>query len=219
MREIETGSADLLLGASVYLGKSPEWEPYKVLYSKIYNTEGRRVLKKSGVFVVIQTNAYYKGAFVCRYNLLLNTVIAKAGWELIDERVWQRRKADHFQVPFSHVLVFRPPGGTAKRNDFNKRSKEWFRGIWEYPQTKGGKINGWPDALCNLIISACTDKGGLIADPFAGTGNLLGMAAAMGRRAIGYEIDEELIPIIRNNGCYVQKGTKFLRPKKRGFEL
>jgi hypothetical protein len=207
MPEVADASTKLLVGASVYLGKGVAWDDYERLYKKVYVKEGLRIIDRgSGIFVVIQTNAYMKGRFVCRYHLLLG-LLATSGWELIDEHVWKRKNSDLFQVPFSHVLVFRPSGGRITRSALNKRSRTWFRGIWDYPQQRGfGGLNAYPIALCRLLIEACTDEGELVVDPFAGTGRLLGVAGSMGRFAVGYEISEELVSILRGNGCQVERG-------------
>ena len=201
MPEVADKSAKLMIGASVYLGKDVGWGVYRELYQTVYAEEGERVLRPDGILLIIQTNAYADGEFICRYRKLTNDM-GRQGWEQIDERVWQRRRADFHQVPFSHVLVYRPPSGTARRNDFNKH-KGWFQGIWNFPQTKGGAHNAYPLELCRQIVEATTVEGDLIVDPFAGTGMLLGTAKRMGRVAVGYEIDKELIPVIKANGCKV----------------
>lgn len=201
MQEVKTNSVSLLLGASVFLGKGVEWGDYAKLYDYVYNREGQRILRKDGLFVVIQTNAYMRGAFVCRYKLLLDLLLP-AGWKLIDERVWSRVKANNFQCPFSHVFVFVPPGGTRKRMELN-RTKGWFQGVWSFPQDRGGELNSWPSSLCQLLIEACSSPGDLIVDPFAGTGKLLGLASRLGRLAVGYEIDRSLVGVLEKNGCRV----------------
>lgn len=216
MPEIPTQTVKLMVGASVYLGNTADWSQYHDLYTMVYCHEGRRVLREDGVLIVIQTNAYEDGKFNCRYYHLL-TLMMDYQWRLIDERVWERRAADHFQVPFSHVLVFVPPGGTAKRNDFNKRSNEWFQGIWRHKQTHGGELNAYPDTLCDMLVKACTVADDLIVDPFAGTGRLLGIAGRLGRRAVGYEINNELVSTLRRNGCEVHVGNETLRPIKTGL--
>lgn len=215
MSEVADGAAKLFMGPSVFLGKGVPWSEYAKLYDTVYNKEGRRILRSDGVFVVIQTNAYADGEFICRYRLLLD-VLDAGGWQLLDERVWQRRRADHFQLPFSHVLIFIPPGGTMRRAALNKNT-DWFQGVWNYPQTKGGPHAGYPAELCRLLVNACTGPGDLIVDPFAGTAQLLAVAADNDRRAIGYEIDDALLPIIHGNGVATLKDGTLTVPAKRGF--
>ncbi len=208
MTAVDDSSVKLLIGGSVYLGKGVDWKMYEKLYTKVYVDSGLRVIAHDGLFVVIQTNAYFDGTFLCRYALLFDFLIS-AGWELIDERVWERRKADHFQVPFSHVLIFRPPGGIVTRrtlvpaNGKSTTPNNWFQGVWRYPQTAGGNTAGFPSAMCRMIVESCTQPGDLVVDPFAGTGQILVEASRLGRRAVGYEIDETRVEILEKNGCQV----------------
>jgi len=201
MSEVDDVSVKLMIGASVYLGKGVPWKAYDDLYRNVYHKQGQRVLREDGLLVILQTNAYLSGKILCRYKLLLDLLLP-LGWELIDEKVWQRAMVNFFQVPFSHVFVLRPVGGTASRIGLN-RCRAWQRGIWNYPQRAGGKLNAWPNELCRLLIEACTAPGDLIVDPFAGTGRLLSWAGRMGRNAIGYEIDHSLIDVLKENGCDV----------------
>jgi len=197
MSAVADHSVKLLIGASVFLGPNAEWADYRELYRRVYVENGQRVLRRDGYFVVILTDAYRDGRVVPRNGLQLRDMM-KAGYELLDTKVWKRRAADFFQPPFSLVWVFVPPGGTAPRPNA-KEHGDYFQGVWDYPQSKGGPLAAYPAGLCRLLVSAFTAPGDLIVDPFAGTGRLLGMASAMGRQAIGYEINPELEPVIRAN--------------------
>lgn len=220
MPEIPNTSVDLFIGSGVFRQDKKKqclpWHEYAELYYKVYITEGIRVLKKDGIFLNVQTNAYSKGKFICRYKLLLH-MMEKAGYTLIDERVWERCKMNMFQVPFSHILVFIPPDGTAKRRDLTKRSKEWWHGIFRYSQTEGGEQNGWPINFCKLVVEACTDKHDFIVDAFAGKGNLLSTAYHLSRRAVGYEIDPTLVGDLQSRKIVVVKDGTILKPKYKGL--
>lgn len=194
MHEVADTSAKLVVGASVYLGPDAPWDEYIKLYQRVYVEEGLRVLRSDGYFVVIQTDAYRDSRVLPRNSLLLTYLLA-AGYELLDEKVWQRRKGDFFQPPFSMVWVFVPPGGTARR----PKGSPYLQGIWDYPQVAGGKLNSYPTPLCELIVDSFTEPGDLIVDPFAGSARLLGVASRRGRRAVGYEIDETLRDTVETN--------------------
>lgn len=198
MAEVPNASADLLIGASVYLGKGVSWDRYAELYQQVYNTEGRRILKPDGYFVVLQTNAYIDGAVLPRHALLLDLLLP-AGWRLLDEKIWLRCGVNFFQPPFSHVMVF----GRGKTTRAKLKYKPYLRGLWDYPQTRGSDKAGYPDGLCELLLRTFTKRGNSVVDPFAGTGRLLGMAAAHGRTATGYEIDEAMVSILQGNNCEV----------------
>jgi DNA modification methylase len=53
-----------------------------------------------------------------------------------------------------------------------------------------------PVGLMSLLISVVTKPGGVVLDPFAGSGATLVAAAALGRKAIGVEIDEKYAEVI-----------------------
>jgi hypothetical protein len=215
MEEVKDNSVTLLLGASVYLGKHAPWEDYARLYKRVYCEEGQRILREDGVFIVLQTDAYQKGKFVPRLHNLLSLLLPE-GWTLLDRKVWIRQKANMFQVPFSDVLIFAPPGGTTKRTTLNKDNKEWFQGAWQFSPS-GEADNAYPAELCRLIVKSTTEKDDLVADPFAGSAKLGGVAHAMGRQYVGYEISEELVPTILQNGCTVIKDGEAIAPKKKGL--
>ncbi len=72
------------------------------------------------------------------------------------------------------------------------------RTVWSIPQEP------WPDAhtstfpkrLARRCILAGCPVGGLVLDPFAGTGTTLAVAVEAGRRAVGIEINPALCPQI-----------------------
>ncbi|UCD75864.1 MAG: site-specific DNA-methyltransferase [Phycisphaerales bacterium] len=60
---------------------------------------------------------------------------------------------------------------------------------------------GWPTqkplALLELLIGACCPEGGLVLDPFCGSGTTLKAAANLGRHYIGIDISSDAIEIAR----------------------
>lgn len=189
MSEVASGSVKLFLGASVFLGKGATWEQYEALYRKVYCENAKRVLAENGFLVVIQTDAYEDGGVLAK-NQKLPLMLEAEGWRMIDTKVWERRAGDFFQVPFSQVFVFVKDG--AKHGRASIKNRDYFQGVWRYPQSKGGELAAYPIAMCKMLLETFTQPGDLVADPFAGTGTILGVAAALNRNAVGYEINEEL---------------------------
>ncbi len=60
---------------------------------------------------------------------------------------------------------------------------------------------GWPDqkplALLDMLVRACCPPGGLVIDPFCGSGTTLVAAVAAGRRAIGIDRHPDAIEVTR----------------------
>lgn len=197
MEEVEDNSAKLVVLACTHLGGWETWNIYLELLESVA-LESERILRADGTVVVFQTDAMIDGKIMPRGPMLLLDALREAlAWELLDYKVWKRMNANLRQPPISHVYVMRPPandGYTAKRP--NPSNKEYFQGVWDLPARTGGKLNSWPVSLCRLLINTFTEPGDLVVDPFCGSGILLSTAASLGRRGVGYEIDEDLIPII-----------------------
>ena len=195
MHEVGNGAAKLVIGASVYLGKGAPWAEYERLYARVYDEEVRRILRPDGCFVVLQTDAYEGGGVTPR-NAWQVSEMVRCGWRLVDTRIWERRRSGFHQPPFSHVWIW-SLDPRATRTQLNKHPG-YFRGVWRYPQGQKGN-NSYPEGLCRLLVEAFTKPQDLIVDPFAGTARLLGVAARMGRLAVGYEVNVELKSIVDAN--------------------
>jgi DNA modification methylase len=55
----------------------------------------------------------------------------------------------------------------------------------------------YPEDLCRIPISATCPDGGIVLDPFCGTGTTNLVAFRLGRRSIGIEVSEEYLRIAR----------------------
>lgn len=70
---------------------------------------------------------------------------------------------------------------------------------WEIPTApyKGAHYATWPPALCERPIKAMCPPGGLVLDPFAGSGTTLAVATGHGRDCIGIDIDSRNAELAR----------------------
>jgi site-specific DNA-methyltransferase (adenine-specific) len=64
--------------------------------------------------------------------------------------------------------------------------------LWTMSPAGSGREHPYqsPKILVRRMIALFTDPGDLVVDPFAGAGTTLAVAVEMGRRAVGYEIEE-----------------------------
>lgn len=189
MPEVADRSVKLFMAAGVYLGSKADWPEYAKLYHRVFVEEGTRVLRPDGFMVTLMTDRYHHGTLMPR-NANTYGMLSAVGYRLIDKRIWERMTLDFFQPPFTEIWIYVPPGGTHGRKSIKGRA--FLDGVWKMKQDNRGKLNSWPRSLCELLVTAFTEPGDLIVDPFAGIARLLGVAAAMGRKTIGYEIDREL---------------------------
>jgi DNA modification methylase len=64
-------------------------------------------------------------------------------------------------------------------------------------QGAGGHTAAMPEGLAEFFIKACSPPGGVVLDPFAGSGTTAAAARRLGRRAGGLEIHEDFVSAAR----------------------
>lgn len=90
------------------------------------------------------------------------------------------------------------------------QKNKWYLTIWEMtnvlPTNKLEKaIAAFPEELPYRIIKLFSFVGDVVLDPFLGSGTTTKVAISLGRNSIGYEINEELEPIIKKKIGFGQK--------------
>jgi len=80
---------------------------------------------------------------------------------------------------------------------------KWYLSVWNITNVlpinnrleKG--IAAFPKEIPYRLIKLFSHKGETVLDPFMGSGTTLKVARELGRKAVGYEIDIELLPIVK----------------------
>ena len=146
------------------------------------------------VFSAIENSTIYsdKGSEVAKNHewksLLYQAKASKAernkGCEGLEDKVFYEMDNDHGNL--GHFMV-KKAGGEMGDTQMRKNN---------HPTVK-------PIALMEYLIKMVTPKGGVVLDPFAGSGSTLVAAKQNGFKYIGIEMTEEYIPIIeaRINSC------------------
>jgi len=85
-------------------------------------------------------------------------------------------------------------------NEFQKN--KWYLTIWEMtnvlPNSKSEKeIAAFPEELPYRIIKLFSYKDETVLDPFLGSGTTMLVAKKLGRNSVGYEINEKVLPMIK----------------------
>jgi site-specific DNA-methyltransferase (cytosine-N4-specific) len=98
---------------------------------------------------------------------------------------------------------FPPHDQTRYDSTFTKPQRdEWFSQIWTVKgtrQTAGPlerKTGAYPDQIADRLIKMFSIKGDTVLDPFLGSGTTTKIAMQNERNSIGYETDQNLLPIL-----------------------
>jgi len=118
------------------------------------------------------------------------------------------------KLDYEFILVFKKLGDSPKPTKEQKElskmtSEEWntfFSGHWYFNGTKQqNHIAMFPEELPRRLIKMFSFVDDVILDPFLGSGTTSLAAKNLGRNSIGYEINSEFIPIIKEKIGFNQK--------------
>jgi site-specific DNA-methyltransferase (adenine-specific) len=115
-------------------------------------------------------------------------------------RVWRWTRERMQKAYDDGLVVQRKPGAVPQYKKYLNSSKgRTVTNCWtDIPQAAGGEASGYPTqkplALLERIIAASSDAGGVVLDPFCGSGTTLHAAQKLGRRWIG--IDRAPVAIV-----------------------
>ncbi len=133
------------------------------------------------------------------------------------------------KIDYEFILIFKKYGKSPKiSKEIKEKSRltkeewnEYFTGHWNFPGEKQDKhLAMFPEELPRRLIKMFSFIGDTILDPFLGSGTTMLAAKNLDRNSIGYEINEDFIPIIEekvgfNKGLFSQDATfEIVKQKK-----
>lgn len=147
------------------------------------------------------------------------------GFDYMGAIIWQKRTTSNttggaslmgsypfpkngiISIDYEFILIFKKLGThkkpTQKIKEMSKMTKEewktYFDGHWYFGGAKqDGHIAMFPEELPKRLIKMFSFVGDTVLDPFLGSGTTSLMAKRLDRNSVGYEINPEFIPFIKN---------------------
>jgi site-specific DNA-methyltransferase (adenine-specific) len=110
------------------------------------------------------------------------------------------------KLDYEFILIFKKLGNSPKptksKRTFQLTAEEWntyFAGHWNFAGARQtGHIAMFPEELTKRLIKMFSFVGETVLDPFAGSGTTALAARNTDRNSVGYEINPEFIPIIKD---------------------
>lgn len=111
------------------------------------------------------------------------------------------------KLDYEKILLFKKQGDAPKPTPEQKAeakmtNEEWntyFSGHWNFPGAKQDKhLAMFPEELPNRLIKMFSFPNEIVLDPFLGSGTTSLVAKKLNRNSVGYEINPDFIPIIKN---------------------
>jgi len=130
-------------------------------------------------------------------------------------------------IDYEFILLFKKLGKSPNNvpEDIKKKSEmstaEWrkyFTGHWNFAGEKqgGGHIAKFPEELPRRIIKMFSFAQETVLDPFLGSGTTMKVAGDLERNSVGYEINKDYLPVIKEK---VGMTKKSLFGDKAEFEV
>ncbi len=111
------------------------------------------------------------------------------------------------EIDYEHILIFKKPGASPRpslevkqRSEMTKEEwKTYFSGHWYFGGAKQIDHQAmFPEELPKRLIKMFSFHGETILDPFLGSGTTAKVAVELGRNAVGYEINESFLQVIKD---------------------
>ncbi len=147
----------------------------------------------------------YMGAIIWQKTTTMNT---SGGGAIMGSFPYPRNGI--LKMDYEFVLLFKKLGNAPKPTPEQKAAsamtkEEWsqyFSSHWNFNGVKQmGHIAMFPEELPKRLIKMFSFVGETVLDPFCGSGTTSLAAKNLGRNSIGYEINKEFAPIIREKLC------------------
>lgn len=119
------------------------------------------------------------------------------------------------EFDYEFIMIFKKQGSRIISGDMKERSKltkeewkEYFSGHWNFNgERQAGHEAMFPEELPRRLIKMFSFVGDTVLDPFLGSGTTTKVALELGRNSVGYEINHNFLPMIKEK---INKGSNLL---------
>jgi site-specific DNA-methyltransferase (adenine-specific) len=158
--------------------------------------------------------------FVCfsdwRQLPIMTDAVQAGGWVWRGVAPWDKTEGTRPRMGFFRAQCEYAIWATAGATD-DERDLEvgCLPGVFRHPVLQADKFHptGKPTALLLDLVKVCR-PGGLILDPFAGSGTTLVAALRTGRRALGFELSSEYSQLVHDRCAGEMGGGDWRRPEQ-----
>jgi len=138
------------------------------------------------------------------------------------------------KIDYEFILIFKKIGKAPKVNrDIKDKSKmtqkewnEYFTGHWNFNgQKQTNHIAMFPEELPRRLIKMFSFVGDTVLDPFLGSGTTSLVAKKLDRNSVGYEINKDFLPIIKEKIGFSEKNMfeetvfEFIKQEKLSLDF
>ncbi len=169
--------------------------------------------------VIAQANAVgldYMGAIIWQKKTTMNT---SGGATIMGS--FPHPPNGIVELDYEYILLFKKPGPPPKVTREQKAASEmtkdewktFFSGHWNFGGAR--QVNHeamFPEELPRRLIRMFSFAGETVVDPFLGSGTTAKVASELGRAAVGYEINPDFVPLIREKLCGLQLVVSEVEP-------
>jgi tRNA G10 N-methylase Trm11 len=175
--------------------KCADWNSLFELY-RAAMTRCVQCLRTDGVLCVIVTDRKWKGSIVAKHQRI-NAILNELDMEIFAHKILVRtHNISIYRLGFSHVLCYRrksrrravgKSSGTA--GEFRRDVLGPFGNHLRIARTR----NQFPPEVVKVLVEAFSRRGGMVLDPFCGTGTTQRVALGLGRKTCGFETNKDLV--------------------------
>jgi site-specific DNA-methyltransferase (adenine-specific) len=220
----KTGTCWVNLGDTYYGGGRNRGGDFKNMSIKQRSNRGTRDINATTSF---KWNHELETKNLCQIPFRFSIEMVNRGWILRNVIIWHKPNCmpssvkDRFTVDFEYIFFFvknkkywfekqYEPHLTQENRDFLNPLGRNKRSVWSIPTKpyKEAHFATFPPALVAIPIKAGCPRGGVLLDPFCGSGTTCAAAKKLGRNYIGIELNPNYIEmaerrIAKENNLFV----------------